>query len=258
MKRIPVMALLAVLSGLTGCILFPKAPAPKSLNIVFVGDSITSGYLMKTPVRDAPPVYAAAWLKGRPGITNVLFRNCGKPGYRTDQFLPDRLNSEWGEVKQAGESFRNVPGKLVFSIMLGTNDSAGHNDTGIHPPERFKSDMKILVEALCASFPESVVVIHHPTGYTKAPGTYPENLALYKPIIDSLVEKAAGTHPGRVFLGDVKAWSFFDRHRETHWFCEARGSVPYYVHPNERGAAAIGQLWGEAIARAVFSSRQRK
>jgi len=258
MKRITVMALLSVLSGLTGCILFSKAPAPKSLNIVFVGDSITSGYLMKTPARDAPPVCAAAWLNTQSGITNVLFRNCGKPGYRTDQFLPDRLNSAWGEVKQAGESFRNVPGTLVFSIMLGANDSAGHNDTGIHTPERFKSDMKILVEALRAFFPESVVVIHHPTGYTKAPGTYPENLALYKPIIDSLVEEAAGTHPGRVFLGDVKAGAFFDANRETHWFREKRGNVPYYVHPNERGAAVIGQLWGEAIARAVYSSLQRK
>lgn len=251
MKLTTLIGSLAMLSAVAGCIVFRKDAAPQSLNIVFIGDSITSGYLMKDPVRDAPPVYAAAWLKGQSGITNVLFRNCGKPGYRTDQFLPDRLNSAWSEVKQAGESFRNVPGTLVFSVMLGANDSAGYNDTGIHPPERFKADLNALVKALCVSFPKAIIVIHHPTGYTKAPGTYPETLALYKSEIDSLVEEMAVTHPGRVFLGDVEAWAFFDGNRETHWFREMRENVPYHVHPNERGAAVIGQLWGEAIARAL-------
>ena len=251
MKHAVPFVSLTLLFIVAGCIVFRKDAAPQNANIVFIGDSITSGYLMKFPERDAPPVRAAAWLNTQFGITNVLFRNCGKPGYRTDQFLPGHPNSAWNEVKRAGESVQKIPGKLVFSVMLGANDSAGYNDTAIHPPERFRADMRDLVEALCVSFPDSVIVIHHPMGYTKAPGTCPENLARYKGEIDSLVAEMSKPYPGRVFLGDVKAWAFFDDNRETHWFKEKRGSVPYYIHPNERGAQAIGQLWGEAIARAL-------
>jgi len=254
MKRITIIVTLAVLFGGMGCVGFPRTPRPRNLNIVFIGDSITSGYLMKFPERDAPPVYAAAWLKGQLGVTNVLFRNCGKPAYRTDQFLPDQVNSAWGGVKQAGESYRNVPGTLIFSVMLGANDSAGNGDTERHSPARFKADMKRLVEALRGSFPESVVVIHHPTGYTKAPGTNPEYLARYKQAINSLVGEVAGAHSGRVFLGDVSAWAFFDANMETHWFKETRCGVPYYVHPNELGAGVIGGLWGKAILQAVNQS----
>ena len=251
MKFTTFMVSFAMLSVVAGCIVFRKDAAPQNANIVFIGDSITSGYLMKFPERDAPPVRAAAWLNTQSGITNVFFRNCGKPGYRTDQFLPGRPNSAWNEVKRAGEFFQKIPGKLIFSVMLGANDSAGCNDTAIHPPERFHADMKDLVEALCVSFPDSVIVIHHPTGYTKAPGTYPENLARYKGEIDSLVAEMGKPYPGRVFLGDVKAWAFFEENRATHWIRETRSGAPYYIHPNEQGAQVIGRLWGEAIARAI-------
>ncbi len=225
-----------------------------SLNIMFIGDSITSGYLMKSPERDAPPVYAVAWLKEQPSISRVLFKNCGKPGYRTDQFLPNRPNSAWDEVKQAGNLFQKEPGALLFSVMLGANDSAGQNDTAIHSPDRFRQDMKTLVQALCEHFPTALVVIHHPTGYTKAPGTYPENFALYLPEIDSVVKEMAKSYPGRVHLGDVKGWDCFQKNHQSLCFKESRENVPYYVHPNERGAKVFGQFWGEAIYNAIHNN----
>ena len=218
---------------------------PQSLNIVFIGDSITYGYLLTAPAAEAPPVKAAAFLQGMPCFTNVCFTNCGRNTFRTDQFLPESPGSAWPQVKLAGDSYTNGPGLLLFSIMIGANDSV------VATPAQYGSNLTALVNALLGSYPNSQIVIHHPLWYSKVPSTHPEILYQYIPVIDALVGTFGQSQPGRVLLGDIKGWDFFEKNHETICFRETRDSLPYYIHPNELGAPILGQYWAEAIYRAV-------
>ena len=221
----------------------------QSLNIVFIGDSITYGYLLTEPAEEAPPVRAAAFLQGMPCFTNVSFTNCGRNAFRTDQFLPETPDSAWPQVKQAGDSYTNGPGLLLFSIMLGANDSI------VATPAQYGSNLTSLVSALLANYTDSHIVIHHPLWYTKMPSTRPEILYQYIPVIDALVGTFGQSHPDRVHLGDIKGWDFFEANHETVCFKETRDGLPYYIHPNVTGATILGQYWAEAISRICAGKR---
>lgn len=236
-------ALLVAFLGWSGCRSFSSAP--QSLNIVFIGDSITYGCLLKQPEKEAPPAHAVAYLQGMPGILSVRFMNCGNGGSRIDSFLPERADSAWPQVKQAADAFTNETGKLIFSIMIGANDS------NVCTPAQYGANLALLVKALVSSYPASHIVIHHPLWYTKVPSTHPEVLEYYIPVIDAVVGTFGKSHPGRVHLGNVKGWEYFKANHETVCFREQRDNLPYYVHPNEIGAAILGQYWGEAIRMAV-------
>ena len=217
----------------------------RSLKIVFIGDSITYGYLLTAPAEEAPPARAAVFLQGMPCFTNVCFTNCGRNAFRTDQFLPESPGSAWPQVKLAGDSYANGPGLLLFSIMIGANDSV------VATPAQYGSNLTALVNALLGSYPNSQIVIHHPLWYTKVPSTHPEILYQYIPVIDALVGTFGQSHPGRVHLGDIKGWDCFEKNHESICFKETRDSLPYYLHPNVTGATRLGQYWADAIYRAV-------
>ena len=169
-----------------------------SLNIVFLGDSITFGYLLNNPENEAPPAHAVKFLQATPGISSVRFANCGKNGFRTDQFLPETPGSAWPQVKQASDSYTNGTGLLLFSIMLGANDSV------VATPAQHGSNLTSLVNALLANYPDSCIVIHHPLWYTKVPSSHPDVLYQYIPVIDALVGTFGQRHPDRVHFGDIK------------------------------------------------------
>ena len=215
----------------------------QSLNIVFIGDSITYGYLLAAPAEEAPPARAAAVLRGMPSFSNVCFANCGRNAFRTDQFLPGNPESAWPQVKQAGDAYTNKTGLLLFSVMLGANDSV------VASPAQYGSNLTTLVAALLERYPRSQVVIHHPLWYTKVPSTYPELLQQYLPVIDALVGTFERERPGRVHLGDIQGWDYFEKNHPSICFKETRDNVPYYIHPNAIGAAILGQYWAEAICR---------
>ena len=218
---------------------------PQRLNIVFVGDSITYGYLLTAPAEEAPPARAAAFLEGMPCFSSVRFTNCGRNAYRTDQFLPESPESAWPQVTQAGDSYTNDTGLLLFSIMLGANDSVTAT------PAQYESHLTALVNALLARYPASQIVLHHPLWYTKVSSTHPEVLQQFIPVIDALVGAYGQTHPGQVHLGDIKGWDYFERNHQSICFQEARDNVPYYIHPNVVGATSLGQYWADAIYRAL-------
>ncbi len=79
-----------------------------------------------------------------------------------------------------------------------------------------------------------------------------EILKQYIPVIDALIGTFGQSHPGHVYLGDVKGWEYFEANHETICFKETRDSLPYFIHPNEIGAPILGQYWGEAIYTALF------
>ena len=59
----------------------------QNLNIVYIGNSITEGALLKNPKTEAVPIRASQYLdKHLNG--KVTFRNCGVSGMTTLNFLP--------------------------------------------------------------------------------------------------------------------------------------------------------------------------
>ncbi len=223
------------------------AAEPYKLNIVFVGDSITYGYLLSDPQKEAPPVQTVAWLKEQAGVGRVQMKNCGRNGYRSDQFLPEAVDSAWPLVQAAGTAFQKDGGTLVFSMMLGANDSA----LATHTPEKFGQHLASLVALIITNFPSAQVVIHHPIFLSKVPSSHPERLKTYCPVIDEQVTSMSEPYSKRVFVGDTKAWNYFAEHHQTLYFEEIRDRKPYYVHPNKQGSVILGAYWGKAIYETV-------
>ena len=62
--------------------------AQQSINIVFIGNSITYGALHQQRELTAPPAQCARWLSQQEGIDTVYFKNCGRSGRTTYHFLP--------------------------------------------------------------------------------------------------------------------------------------------------------------------------
>src|SRR5690349_4129250 len=95
----------------------------KSVYVVFIGDSITEGGALADRTTEASPIYAVAYLKQQQGIGKVEFSNQGVSGFTTVDFLPS-TGTAFNNVAKAANSFVGKGGTLIFSVMLGTNDSA--------------------------------------------------------------------------------------------------------------------------------------
>lgn len=113
----------------------------KNLNIVFIGNSITQGALLENPRHEAPPVKAALYLRRQPSVGTVRYSNQGVSGSTTFDFLP-QTDLLFPKVVRVADQFKDETwATLIFSIMLGTNDSAITGPNGARP--RLPSIMKI-------------------------------------------------------------------------------------------------------------------
>ena len=54
-------------------------------------------------------------------------------------------------------------------------------------------------------------------------------------------------------MGDTEGFDYFKTHYETELFPEEGNAGTFYLHPNKKGAAALGELWGKAIQK-VFEN----
>jgi len=228
---------------------------PLWLNVVYIGNSITQGVLMDTPRRNAPPVKASIYLRQQEGVGEVKFSNQGVSGMTTVDFLPE-TGTFFNKVKEAADQLKeDTWSTLIFSIMLGTNDSAieGPNGSPVSP-ENYYRNMSRIIDELLTLYPGCLIVLHRPVWYS--PNTYNnsryleeglERLQSYFPQLDRLVEQYAVTHPKQVFTGDTHAFDFFKEHHEEYLLPENGNAGTFYLHPNEAGAARLGQFWGKAI-----------
>ena len=97
--------------------------ASSSVNIVFIGDSITYGAWLDgagnaARIAQAPPMICAHELEKRMPSTHIYPSNQGYCGYGTGAFLPP-VNEAFIAVKSAAEQLSAAhPGLLIFSIML--------------------------------------------------------------------------------------------------------------------------------------------
>lgn len=230
------------------------------LNIVFIGNSITQGVLLQQPEQEAPPVQTSLWLERQEGIAEVNFSNQGVSGMTTVDFLPAN-KTFFPKVKSAMETLKgqHPEAKLLFSVMLGTNDSAnsGPNGAPVSAPQYY-TNMKVIIDELMEAFPDALFVLHRPIWYS--PTTYNgaqylasglKRLESYYPQLQELVNHYAEKHPGQVFFGDTEASAYFEACYQTELIPEEGRAGVFYLHPNKKGAESLAAYWGRAIYKVI-------
>jgi len=240
---------------LAGTVFFAGAAGRQlvKVDVVFIGDSITQA---------AAPVEAAAeYLRNCPGVCEVRTSNQGHSGHTTQHFLPPDGIDLRG-VKEAADAFVSPDRALVFSIMLGTNDSACQGPLGAPmAPGTYRSNLKALVDYLLLAYPRAKIVFQYPIWYSTNTHNSARYLAegqlrlkSYWPEIAGLAEQYDVTRPGQVFEGSKLGWEYFERNHMTDMKHENGQSGVFFLHPNEQGAKALGKFWGEAIRRVVLGA----
>lgn len=221
-------------------------------HIIFIGNSITQGVILKEPKTSSPPAQTMAWLTTESDLP-FGFTNCGVSGRTTVDFLPAK-GTEFTRVVEAADAAQSKGAQLIFSVMLGTNDSAIRGPLGapVHP-EQYQTNIKVLADELLQRYPGAMILLHRPIWYspnTHNNSTYLreglERLNSYFPVLKKLEEEYAVTHPGQLFLGDTLAYDHFRDKREL-FFAEEGKAGTFSLHPNEAGAKELGAFWGRAI-----------
>lgn len=229
------------------------------LNIVFIGNSITAGALIADPQQDAPPVKAAIYLGKQSQIASVKFSNQGVSGCTTTDYLP-QTETLFPKAIVAADKFKDEScATLIFSIMLGTNDSAITGPNGAPAsPAKYYENMKTILDQLLALYPNCKIVLNRPLWYS--PNTYNgakyleeglTRLQSYYPELQALVLYYSKNFPGQVFIGDTDGFDYFKTNFKTDLFPEKGNAGTFYLHPNQKGAAVLGELWGKAILKVL-------
>lgn len=245
-------------TGLNG----QKTVKNRNLDVVFIGNSITQGVQLETPLENAPPARSTEYLRTLKGVESVQVLNRGRSGYTTINFLPS-ADGELSRVITAVNLFHTDMSRLlVFSISLGTNDSAEEGPKGAPvSPETYRSNIKSITDKLLTEFPGSKVIYQQPIWYS--PTTYNRakylaaglaRLQTYFPELKSLVAEYSSTKPGQVYMGDVKAFKYFKKNYLTDLIPEKGQVGTFYLHPNKTGAVALGKFWAEGIYKALIKN----
>ncbi|MFI5138091.1 MAG: SGNH/GDSL hydrolase family protein [Sphingobacteriales bacterium] len=235
-----------------------SAQSKQNLNIVFIGNSITYGAGLSDPAAEAPPVVACSYLRQQRNIGTVDFSNQGHSGFTTVDFLP-ATGTAFKGVEAAARAFTDKQALLIFSVKLGTNDSAiqGPNGSPVSP-EAYKQNLKTIADSLLKEFPGCIIVLQHPIWYS--PNTYNGakylaegliRLQSYILQIDGLVADYGVSNPKQVFTGDKKGFNYFKKHYLTDLDPEHGHQGIFYLHPNKKGAKTLGDFWGAAINKVV-------
>lgn len=143
--------------------------------------------------------------------------------------------------------------------MLGTNDSAITGPSGAPAsPAKYYENMKTIVDKLLALYPKCKIVLHRPVWYS--PNTYNgakyleeglNRLQSYYPELQALVLDYSKRFPGQIFMGDTDGFDYFKAHYKSELFPEKGNAGTFYLHPNRKGASALGELWGKAVLKAI-------
>ncbi len=261
-KKLPRSFLITVFLLLFSLIEMSDQPFEKKwdLDIVYIGNSITQGAQLIKPGEDAPPATASHYLRRQSGVGNVEFLNQGRSGFTTIDYLPSE-NGALKDVINATRQFHTDSSRLlIFTISLGTNDSAekGPNGSPVDPAD-YQNNLTLITDKLLSEFPHCKIVFLQPIWYS--PNTYnsakymSEGLARlqnYFPELQSLVLKYSTIEPGKIFLGDLKGFAYFRNNYLTDLIPESGNAGTFYLHPNKKGANVLGRLWGEAIYESLF------
>lgn len=231
------------------------------LDIVYIGNSITQGAQLENSKENAPPATASAYLRLQKGITSVQFINRGRSGYTTVDFLPSADGELSKVIIAARELHTDNSRLLLFSISLGTNDSAEEGPRGSPvSPDAFRRNIQSITGKLLSEFPDCKIVYQQPIWYS--PTTYNRSrylaaglarLQSYFPELKSLAAQYSRSNPGHVFMGDLKGFNYFRKNYLTDLVPESGNAGTFYLHPNKKGSEVLGRLWGEGIYKSVFT-----
>ena len=196
----------------------------------------------------------------REGVARIVrYSNQGVSGLTTTDFLPE-TGTYFEKVRAAADQFRDESwATLLFSIMLGTNDSATRGPNGAPlAPDAYAANLQRIVDRLLALYPSAKIVLHRPIWYS--PNTYNrseylqaglDRLTAYYPALRALVQDYEKRFPGQVFLGDTLGYTVFRDEAEALFQPEQGQAGVFRLHPNREGAVRLGELWGAAIRRAL-------
>jgi lysophospholipase L1-like esterase len=228
-------------------------------DIVFIGNSITQGVQLANAQEESPPAFATRHFSTLRGVVSANFLNRGRSGYTTLNFLPS-ADGELSKVIAATKTFHTDETRtLVFSISLGTNDSAEEGPKGSPvSPADYHKNMKLIASQLMTDFPGCKIIFQQPVWYS--PNTYNRarylaaglaRLQTYFPELKALVAEFSTSNPGQVYMGDTKAYDYFMNNYLTDFIPENGNAGTFYLHPNKKGAEALGKFWGEGIHNAL-------
>lgn len=262
MKRIAFVCFLLICVAMNSRAALPDTA--RYVNVVFIGNSITFGALLGDPAHEAPPARAALYLSKQPSVASVKFANKGVSGATTTDFLPGE-SALFHEVTRAADRLQEETwAALLFSISLGTNDSAVKGTRGCPAsPEQYRRNMTTIIDSLLALYPDCRIVVQRPLWYS--PTTYngamylEEGLArlqTYYPVLRQLVAAYGRHRPGRVFMGDTEGYELLKTDYTKHYHPEQGNAGVFYLHPNAQGAALLGTCWGKALMRVLDSDRK--
>lgn len=185
---------------------------------------------------------------------DVKYANCGVSGMTTVDFLPASGNC-FRKVLAAADSLHTDDILLIFSIKLGTNDSAIKGTTGAPvSPDNYRKNMQVIIDSLVSKYPACKIVLHHPIWYspnTQNNALYLQEgltrLQLYRPEIKKLVK----SNPRYVFEGDKNAFDFFRKNYKEYHNPQQGKEGTFYLHPNKAGAVKLGEFWAKSMNKYI-------
>ena len=230
----------------------------KTCNVIYIGNSITAGAGHKESLKSAPPVISAQILKKKLG-KDVNFRNCGRSGATTLDFVLSH-NRDFKRVEKAVKEIQDISQEpIIFSIMLGTNDSASTACYGAPASNaQYKKNLMELISRLRKMAPGAIFVLQRPIWYS--PNTY--NGAMYLTAGLKRVTNYANVllelaqQEDDVFVGDYEAFDFFKQHYRKYMFAENGNAGVFFLHPNEDGAKELAKFWSKGIVNALKKNRK--
>ncbi len=254
MKRILIILLLTIV-GINGQ-LFAQKKGSQKLAIVFIGNSITIG--SGGDGGFPPPTHAVNYLKNKKNIKEVSYINIGKSGSTTVDWLPETSTLFLNAIKAADSLSKQQGHQLLFSIKLGTNDSAmeGPNGSPVSA-EKYKNNIKIIINTLLDQYPNAKIVLQNPIWYST--NTYNrskylseglERLNSYIPELEKIVLEYQTSNSGKVFSGDTKAYRYFKKHKGLYKDEKGQQGI-FHLHPNQAGTEKLGIYWGKAILKVI-------
>ena len=238
---------------------------PTIINLVCIGDSITeSGGIHDRDKNGCPAILASELANGLGDGTTVYLVNAGVSGTTTaDWSGPSGLlvRGKHSAEASAKKLMADHPdGKLIFSIMLGTNDSANKGTRGAPiSAERYEKEMKRILDELIQAHPDCLIFLHHPIWYslnTHNSADYEgasahDRLTSYFHVIDAIVAADAKTPKQHVFQGDTLAYDYFEKNYLTELSPQNGKNGIFYLHPNLQGAKSLGKFWSLPIINAL-------
>ncbi len=239
-----------LISIMAAVVLSMTAMAQQEYNIVFIGNSITYGATHQAPQKTNPVISCAKYLKEQ-GLT-VHTKNMGKSGKTSRDFLPGR-KGYWSATKKAAaelaEAYPN--GQMVFSIMLGTNDAAIRTKKSCWKSDIFLSSMTTIIDSLQVLYPQAVFVLQQDPYFSpnveKESGTKMDEACLKQLRDYWTVDQQLAKERANVFVGSDEIYAFFEQNHQEMMTPEEGLQGTFYLHPNAKGAAELGKLWGKAL-----------